>query len=91
LKSVHTNVFVRTNHLRHDLALIEPAVFLEPEVCGGKRVIFYAGDNADAKSAVARIIEQMELSCIDIVPPSNSAHISQLSGGPPTAINLVRF
>jgi predicted dinucleotide-binding enzyme len=69
---------------------LEPAVLDDPEVAGGHRVIFYSGDDAAAKSEVAKLIEQLGLFGIDLGPLAVGGPLVQLPGGPLPALNLVK-
>jgi predicted dinucleotide-binding enzyme len=44
------------------------AVLLEPTVAGGQRVLFYSGDDTDAKAEVRKIIEQIGDFPVDLGP-----------------------
>lgn len=44
------------------------ATLLEPTVAGGQRVLFYSGDDADAKAEVRKIIEQVGDFPVDLGP-----------------------
>jgi predicted dinucleotide-binding enzyme len=73
------------NHLKPHLLYGDPAAE------GGKRVLFYSGDDASAKQEVARLIDKLGFFGIDLGTLSVGAKLVQFPGGPLPALNLVRF
>ena len=73
------------NHLKPHLLYGDPAAE------GGKRVLFYSGDDAGAKQEVARLIDKLGFFGIDLGTLSVGAKLVQFPGGPLPALNLVRF
>ena len=65
-------------------------VLKEPETAGGKRVLFYSGDDAAAKAEVRGIMEAAGFFPIDLGDLVTGGHMQQL-GGPLAAHNLVRL
>ena len=66
-------------------------VLLEPAVAGGKRVLFYSGDDAGAKAEVRKIIEHtgffpIDLGVLDVGGPLASPPFGALA-----AINLIKI
>jgi len=73
------------NHLGAKLLAGDPAVE------GGKRVLFFSGDDAKAKAAVAALISQLGFSGIDLGALDVGARLAQFPGGPLPLLNLVHF
>ena len=69
---------------------LEPAVFAEPDVAGGQRVVFYSGEDAAAKGEVAKLIAQLGLFGIDLGGLEVGGRLVQLPGGPLPGLNLVK-
>jgi predicted dinucleotide-binding enzyme len=63
----------------------------EPTAEGGRRVLFFSGDDAQAKSQVATLIERLGFFGIDLGVLSVGARLVQFPGGPLPALNLVKF
>ena len=68
---------------------LEPVVLADPDVAGGRRVVFYSGDDAGAKAEVAKLIEQLGLSGIDLGGLAVGGRLVQLPGGPLPGLNLI--
>lgn len=73
------------NHLLADL------LSADPHAEGGERVLFYSGDDVNAKEAVAALIAKLGFAGIDLGPIAVGAKLTQFPGGPLPAINLVKF
>jgi 8-hydroxy-5-deazaflavin:NADPH oxidoreductase len=69
-----------------------PAALLsdDPTREGGRRVLFFSGDDAAAKSQVGALIDRLGFFGIDLGPLSIGGRLMQF-GGPFPALNLVRF
>ena len=63
----------------------------DPQSEGGKRVLFYSGDDARAKAEVAAIIDQIGFFGIDLGTLAIGSQLVQFPGGPLPALNLVKF
>jgi predicted dinucleotide-binding enzyme len=63
----------------------------DPQSEGGKRVLFYSGDDESAKTEVAALIDKLGFFGIDLGPLAVGAKLAQFPGGPLPAINLVKF
>lgn len=63
----------------------------DPASEGGKRVLFYSGDDAAAKAVVGAIIDRLGFAGIDLGSLAVGASLVQFPGGPLPAQNLVRF
>lgn len=73
------------NHLQPQLVAGDPASE------GGKRVLFYSGDDNQAKAEVSAVIERLGFFGIDLGALAVGARLVQFPGGPLPALNLVRF
>ncbi|QSX73724.1 NAD(P)-binding domain-containing protein [Lysobacter arenosi] len=73
------------NHLQPQL------VEGSPQAEGGRRVLFYSGDDARAKSEVGSLIEQLGFFGIDLGSLAVGGALVQFPGGPLPALNLVKF
>jgi 8-hydroxy-5-deazaflavin:NADPH oxidoreductase len=62
-----------------------------PRAEGGKRVLFYSGDDARAKAEVGALIGRLAFAGIDLGPVSVGGRLLQFPGGPLPALNLVKF
>lgn len=63
----------------------------DPTAEGGRRVLFYSGDDQRAKMEVGGLIERLGFFGIDLGPLAMGARLVQFPGGPLPALNLVRF
>lgn len=63
----------------------------DPKVGAGRRVLFYSGDDARAKSEVGGLIEQLGFFGIDLGSLAIGGRLVQFPGGPLPALNLVKF
>ena len=73
------------NHLLANLLASDPAAE------GGKRVLFYSGDDAQAKAEIGALIGRLGFHGIDLGPLALGARLVQFPGGPLPVLNLVRF
>lgn len=73
------------NHLQPDLIAGDPAKE------GGKRVLFFSGDNAPAKAVVGALIERLGFFGLDLGSLALGGQLVQFPGGPLPTHNLVRF
>ena len=69
-----------------------PAALLsdDPKREGGRRVLFFSGEDAQARSKVGALIDRLGFFGIDLGPLSTGARLVQ-PGGPFSALNLVKF
>ncbi|MFA1671966.1 NADPH-dependent F420 reductase [Rhizobium mongolense] len=63
----------------------------EPEAAGGQRVLFYSGDDADAKAEVRKIIETAGFFPVDLGALDVGGPLASLPFGPLSAHNLVKI
>jgi predicted dinucleotide-binding enzyme len=70
-----------------------PPTLLEadPHEGGGRRVIFYSGDDSHAKNEVGHLIERMGFAGIDLGSLVEGGRLQQFPGGPLPALNLIRL
>ncbi|AOE85977.1 NADPH-dependent F420 reductase [Pseudomonas sp. TCU-HL1] len=62
----------------------------DPQAEGGRRVLFYAGEDVEAKTEVAALIERLGFAGIDLGGLAEG-RLAQFPGGPLPALNLVRY
>lgn len=63
----------------------------DPSSDGGKRVLFYSGDDADAKAQVGALVDRLGFFGIDLGSLAVGSRLTQFPGGPLPALNLVRI
>ena len=70
-----------------------PAHFLsdDPQAEGGHRVLFFAGDDTQAKQAVSGLIERLGFFGVDLGSLQAGGQLYQIPGGPLPVLNLVKF
>ncbi|MGF7154314.1 NADPH-dependent F420 reductase [Novosphingobium gossypii] len=62
-----------------------------PDADGGRRVLFYAGDDQGAKAEVARLIDQLGFFGLDLGDVEHGSRLFQSPGGPLIAHDLVKI
>jgi 8-hydroxy-5-deazaflavin:NADPH oxidoreductase len=62
-----------------------------PKEAGGSRVIFYCGDDKQAKEVVAGIIAQIGFAGVDIGSLSTGGKLQQFPGGSLAGLNLIKL
>lgn len=73
------------NHLQAHLLGSDPAAE------GGRRVLFFSGDDAHAKAEVGALIAQLGFFGIDLGTLEVGGRLAQFPGGPLPVLNLVKF
>ena len=73
------------NHLRADV------LASDPQVGGGRRVLFYSGDDNGAKAVVGALIERIGFAGIDLGSLAVGGKVTQFPGGPLPNQNLVKI
>jgi predicted dinucleotide-binding enzyme len=73
------------NHLRADLLATDPSAG------GGRRVLFYSGNDSAAKGEMAALIERLGFAGIDLGSLEVGGKLAQFPGGPLPNQNLVRI
>lgn len=63
----------------------------DPRAEGGQRVLFYSGDDANAKAKVADLIERLGFFGLDLGPLAVGGALAQFPGGPLPVHNFVKF
>jgi len=63
----------------------------QPEASGGKRVQFYAGDDAGAKAEVRKLLEWAGYFAVDIGPLDVGGRLSNLPDGPLMAADFIKI
>ena len=71
--------------------LPSPLLEADPRADGGQRVLFYSGDDANAKADVADLIERLGFFGLDLGPLAVGGKLAQFPGGPLPVHNLVKF
>jgi 8-hydroxy-5-deazaflavin:NADPH oxidoreductase len=73
------------NHLRAEILV------RDPRSDGGRRVLFYSGDDDAAKATVSTPIERTGFAGIDLGPLAVGGRLAQFPGGPLPNLNLVKI
>jgi 8-hydroxy-5-deazaflavin:NADPH oxidoreductase len=73
------------NHLRADV------LASDPRADGGRRVLFYSGDDSAAKAEVGALIDRLGFAGIDLGPLAVGGKLAQFPGGPLPNQNLIRI
>lgn len=68
-----------------------PVLRADPQESGGRRVLFFSGDDAGAKAQVAQIIDRLGFFGIDLGDLATGGRLVQFPGGPLPALNLVKL
>ncbi len=63
----------------------------QPTVSGGQRVLFYSGDDADAKAAVRGLMEKAGFFPIDLGALDIGGPLASLPFGPLNGVSLVKI
>jgi predicted dinucleotide-binding enzyme len=63
----------------------------DPAQAGGRRVIFYSGDDARAKAEVGRLIERLGFAGADLGRIAEGGRLQQFPGGSLGSLNLIRL
>jgi predicted dinucleotide-binding enzyme len=72
------------NHLRAEV------LAADPQDSGGRRVLFYSGDDVAAKSEIAALIDRIGFTGIDLGSLAVGGKLAQFPGGPLPNQNLVK-
>lgn len=73
------------NHLQPQL------IAGDPRSEGGRRVLFYSGDDTAAKRTVGALIDKLGFFGVDLGSLAVGGRLAQFPGGPLPALNLVKF
>ena len=71
--------------------LLAHVLSADPQAEGGRRVLFYSGDDARAKAGIGSLIERLGFFGIDLGSLSIGGQLVQFPGGPLPVHNLVKF
>jgi predicted dinucleotide-binding enzyme len=71
--------------------LLAGTLAADPAADGGRRVLFYSGDDASAKAEVGALIDTLGFFGIDLGSLAIGSRLVQFPGGPLPAHNLVRI
>lgn len=71
--------------------LLAPLLVADPRREGGRRVLFYSGDDAGAKAEFGALIDRLGFFGIDLGALEIGARLVQFPGGPLPALNLVKI
>ncbi len=63
----------------------------DPSGDGGRRVMFYSGDDAGAKAEVGALIERLGFFGIDLGNLAVGGRLAQFTGGPLPGLNLIKM
>ncbi|MBX2897913.1 MAG: NAD(P)-binding domain-containing protein [Cyclobacteriaceae bacterium] len=63
----------------------------DPHVAGGRRVIFFSGNDAAARNVVAGIIDRFGFAGIDLGRLDEGGKLQQFPGGPLPAVNFIQL
>lgn len=78
--------------LHHEHRHLPPQLLSEdPCAEGGRRVLFYSGDDVQARAEVGGLIERLGFFGIDLGSLAVGGRLVQFPGGPLPALNLVKF
>lgn len=62
-----------------------------PQTNGGNRVIFYSGNNDDAKEVVSGILERIGFAGVDLGSLHQGGKLQRFPGGPLPTLNLIKL
>lgn len=71
--------------------LLASVLASDPQENGGRRVVFMSGDDTQAKSVVASLIDRIGFASIDLGSLAVGGYLQQFPGGPLPAANLVKL
>jgi predicted dinucleotide-binding enzyme len=71
--------------------LLPALVAGDPTSEGGRRVLFYSGDDAAAKAEVGALIDRLGFFGVDLGSLAVGGRLVQFPGGPLPSLNLVKF
>ena len=70
---------------------LDVRVLPEPEASGGRRVLFYSGDDADAKTTVRSLIEKAGFFAVDLGALDVGGPLASLPFGPLSGVSFVKI
>jgi predicted dinucleotide-binding enzyme len=66
-------------------------IMADPKQNNGNRVVFYSGDDADAKAVVEKIVTDMGFAGIDLGTLQTGGRLQQFPGGSLPSLNLIKL
>ena len=70
---------------------LDVRVLPEPEASGGRRVLFYSGDDADAKTTIRSLIEKAGFFAVDLGALDVGGPLASLPFGPLSGVSFVKI
>jgi 8-hydroxy-5-deazaflavin:NADPH oxidoreductase len=70
---------------------LDASVLTEPALSGGRRVLFYSGDDAEAKAGVRKMIERTDYFPVDLGVLDVGGPLASLPFGSLAAINFIKI
>ena len=71
---------------------LQPALIIaNPEQHGGKRVVFYSGDDGSAKAVVRKLLNTLGFAGIDLGQLAEGGSMQRFPGGPLAGLHLVKY
>jgi predicted dinucleotide-binding enzyme len=71
--------------------LLASVLSANPKEPNGNRVIFYSGNDGDAKKSVSEIIDRMGFAGVDLGSLEEGGKLQQFPGGPLPTLNLIKL
>jgi len=62
----------------------------DPRHEAGRQVVFYAGDDVDAKATIGAILDEFGFAPVDIGPLREGGQLMQVNGGPLSGLHLLK-
>jgi len=72
------------NHLQVELLPL-------PKTAEGHRVLFYSGNDADAKAQVASLIAQLDFAGVDLGSLDSGGRLTEIPAGALAMLNLIKI
>ncbi len=63
----------------------------DPQIGGGRRVMFLSGDDADAKAEVRKLLDEIGFAPVDLGSLAVGGRLAQFMGGPLPGLNLIKL
>ncbi len=70
---------------------LDARALVEPEASGGRRVLFYSGDDADAKTTVRSLLEKVGFFGVDLGALDVGGPLASLPFGPLSGVGFVKI
>ncbi len=82
---------VRDAHLVKALNHLDARALVEPEAAGGRRALFYSGDDAGAKTTVRSLLEKAGFAAVDLGALDVGGPLASLPFGPLSGAGFVKI